>query len=392
MSSRHQGDPALVAAAAGAAGLALSFLPIIRLRPNRIVSGVGMRLWEVSPAYLGAWLFICLAMILLARPGFPKSRSIGGGANNRAILPTVAAYGTAAAIFPALAPFFLSSPLGNGRIALGSGFWIAAAAAFAMHKGLPAPQNRRLSANEYVIPALAVAIALAGGYGGLSIFKELDLRRQSFWWELGRHVAYALFPSLAALAAAVPLAKFGSKMPLAERFFSFVANMAQVVPTLALIGLLIGPLAALGRAAPGLGIRGTGWAPASIALFLYALLPILANARAGFAMVDPAALDVAKGMGMKAGQVFFRVELPLALGSIAAGFRTALAQNMGNAVLAGLVGGGGLGSLIFLGLAQSAPDLVLLGSLAVAGSAFLADRSLGIAEKGIRRRTGGNFA
>ena len=109
-------------------------------------------------------------------------------------------------------------------------------------------------------------------------------------------------------------------------------------------------------------------------------------------MVDPAALDVAKGMGMKAGQVFFRVELPLALGSIAAGFRTALAQNMGNAVLAGLVGGGGLGSLIFLGLAQSAPDLVLLGSLAVAGSAFLADRSLGIAEKGIRRRTGGNFA
>jgi osmoprotectant transport system permease protein len=386
MNRRERGDANLVAAAAGAAGLALVFLPVIRLRPNRIVSGVGIRLWELSPEYFGAWLIPCLFLILGSFVA-PKRRAFPEWAHVSFLAAGV--FGAAAAAFPALAALFLSAPLGSSRIALGSGFWIAAAAAFAMRKGIPPRQNKGSRAFSYLVPGLAILIAAVGGYDQLSIFKELSLRQSTFWSELGRHAAYAFFPSLMALAAAVPLAKFGSKTPLAERFFSFVANMAQVVPTLALIGLLIGPLAALGRAAPGLGIRGTGWAPASIALFLYALLPLLANARAGFAMIDPAVLDVAKGMGMKTGQIFLRVELPQAAGSIAAGFRTALAQNMGNAVLAGLVGGGGLGSLIFLGLAQSAPDLVLLGALAVAGSAYLADRSLGLAERGIRARTGG---
>jgi osmoprotectant transport system permease protein len=386
MNRRERGDPNLIAAAAGTAGFALAFLPIIRLRPNRIVSGVGIRLWELSPEYFGAWVILCLFLILSSFRA-QKRRAFPGW--NRVSFLAAGVFGAAAAAFPALAALFLSSPPGNSRIALGSGFWIAAASAFALHKGLPPKRSKGARAFSYLVPGLAIMIAAAGGYNELSIFKELSLRQSTFWSELGRHAAYALFPSLAALATAVPLAKFGSKAPFAERFFSFIANMAQVVPTLALIGLLIGPLAALGRAAPALGIRGTGWAPASIALFLYALLPLLANARAGFAMIDPAALDVAKGMGMKTGQIFLRVELPQAAGSIAAGFRTALAQNMGNAVLAGLVGGGGLGSLIFLGLAQSAPDLVLLGALAVAGSAYLADRSLGLAERGIRFKTGG---
>jgi osmoprotectant transport system permease protein len=118
-----------------------------------------------------------------------------------------------------------------------------------------------------------------------------------------------------------------------------------------------------------------------LALFLYALLPLLANSKAGFAMIDPAVLDVARGMGMSSTSIFFTIELPLAATAIVGGFRTALAQNMGNAVLAGLVGGGGLGSLIFLGLAQAAPDLVMLGAIAVALSAFGVDKAFGWMER-----------
>jgi osmoprotectant transport system permease protein len=111
-------------------------------------------------------------------------------------------------------------------------------------------------------------------------------------------------------------------------------------------------------------------------LFLYALLPIAGNTLAGFRTVPPDAIEAARGMGMTAGQRFWRVELPLAFPVIVSGVRTALTQNIGNALLAGLIGGGGLGALIYLGLAQAAPDLILLGALSVAILALAADRGL----------------
>ena len=139
------------------------------------------------------------------------------------------------------------------------------------------------------------------------------------------------------------------------------------------------PLGALGEAVPALGalgVGGTGWAPAFIALFLYAILPVAANARAGFRAAGAEVLDAAKGLGMGEMDIFLRVEFPLALPSLTAGVRTALTQNIGNAVIAGLVGGGGLGSVIFLGLAQSAPDLILLGALPLVAAAWAADRGM----------------
>ncbi len=156
-------------------------------------------------------------------------------------------------------------------------------------------------------------------------------------------------------------------------------SIAQVVPTLSLLGLLVAPLAALGGAVPLLGrigVRGVGWAPALVVLFLYSLLPIAGNTLAGLRTVAPDVLDAARGMGMDRRQVFRRVEVPLALPVVLTGVRTALVQNMGNAILAALVGGGGLGTLIFLGLAQAAPDLILLGALSVSALALASDRLL----------------
>jgi osmoprotectant transport system permease protein len=135
-------------------------------------------------------------------------------------------------------------------------------------------------------------------------------------------------------------------------------------------------------------VSGVGFLPAFIALLLYALYPALNATLAGLQMADPAALDAARAMGMAPRQVFLRVQLPLALPLALGGARTAVAQSMGNAVLAALIGGGGLGSFIFLGLAQSAADLILLGVVPLVGLTFLLDAGLALLERVALRRAG----
>ena len=98
-------------------------------------------------------------------------------------------------------------------------------------------------------------------------------------------------------------------------------------------------------------------------------------------MADPAVTEAALSLGMSRRQVFFKVQLPLAVPLILGGIRTAFTQGMGNAVLAALIGGGGLGSFIFLGLAQSAPDLILLGTMPLIALTILLDALLGSAVK-----------
>ena len=150
----------------------------------------------------------------------------------------------------------------------------------------------------------------------------------------------------------------------------------ETIPSLALFGLIIAPLSALSFAYPALrdiGIRGVGAAPALIALVLYSLLPIVHNTFAGVRQVGPAALDAGRGMGMSPRQLSWRVEYPLALPLIGEGVRTATVQSVGNTAVAALIGAGGLGHFIFQGLGQAAPDLILLGALAVIALALAID-------------------
>ncbi len=98
-----------------------------------------------------------------------------------------------------------------------------------------------------------------------------------------------------------------------------------------------------------------------------------ATASAGIAGVDPAVIDAARGMGMTRHQLFWRVELPLALPLLFAGLRIVTVQAVGLAVVAALIGAGGLGSFVFEGLGQYAADLVLLGALPAILLALAAD-------------------
>ncbi len=183
--------------------------------------------------------------------------------------------------------------------------------------------------------------------------------------------------------------------PGMERIVSTFANFAQVVPTLSLLGLVMIPLALLAKWHPFLreiGISGIGFFPSYIVLTVYTLLPITSNAIAGLASINPSIIEAGEGMGMSRWQMLRKIELPMALPAIYTGFRTALVQTVGNTILAGLVGGGGLGAILFLGLAQSAPDLVVVSSLMVVGLAVILNVGMTSLDTILKKRFRGEIA
>src|ERR1700743_3691067 len=150
-----------------------------------------------------------------------------------------------------------------------------------------------------------------------------------------------------------------------------IVNVIQTIPSLALFGFLL-PL-------PWIGDRAARIAVA--ALTAYALLPIVRNTYAGIVAVDPPVLEVAKALGMTGGQRLRMVELPLAVGFILAGLRTATVLAVGIATIAAAVGAGGLGEFIFRGVASVDNRLVLAGAIPAALLALAADGGLGLLER-----------
>ena len=194
---------------------------------------------------------------------------------------------------------------------------------------------------------------------------------------LVEHLGLTLVSLAAAAAVALPLAVWARGRPRAAGALLAGASALQTVPSIALLGALI----------PLLGI---GYVPALVALFAYALLPILQNGLAGLRGVDAAVRDAARGVGMSERQVLRRVELPLAAPVLLAGLRTAAVINVGVATLAAYVGAGGLGEWIFEGIALDRPALILAGALPAAALALAFDGALAyLARRGASLRTAG---
>lgn len=146
-----------------------------------------------------------------------------------------------------------------------------------------------------------------------------------------------------------------------------IANIMQTVPSLALFGLLI-PIPVIG---------GIGTVPATVALTLYSLLPLIRNTYTGIIGVDPAIIEAGRGMGMTDKQLLLQVEIPLALSVILAGVRVATVIGIGIATIAAAIGAGGLGELIFRGIVTVNNQLILAGAIPAAAIALLADFTIG---------------
>lgn len=176
-------------------------------------------------------------------------------------------------------------------------------------------------------------------------------------WE---HIQLTLVALLVANIIALPLGVWLTrKREMAETIIG-ITSVFQTIPSLALLGLMI----------PFFGI---GFGPAIIALTIYGLLPILRNTYTGIVGVNQAVVDAGIGIGMTSRQVLFMIEIPLALPIIMAGIRTATVMVIGVATLAALIGAGGLGNLIFRGIAMARPDLILAGAVPAALLAIVFD-------------------
>ena len=182
---------------------------------------------------------------------------------------------------------------------------------------------------------------------------------------------------LLASAIAVPLGIWLTRAPRWASPVLTAANILQTIPSLAMFGFLL-PLPWFGDRAARIAI---------VALTAYALLPILRNTYAGIRGLDPGVLEVARALGLTGSQQLFKVELPLAAAFILAGLRTATVTCVGIATIAAAVGAGGLGELIFRGVASVDNRLVLAGAIPAALLALGADAALGLLERRLTVRT-----
>lgn len=178
-------------------------------------------------------------------------------------------------------------------------------------------------------------------------------------WE---HIVLSFVATVIVLAIAIPMGVVLTRKPTRKLapIVVGIANIGQAAPA---VGLIV--LAAL--------LFGIGVVPAIGALSLYGLLPSLRNTIVGLDQVDQRLVEAGRGMGMSAGAVLFRVELPLAVPVIVAGARLALVLLVGTAALAAFVGAGGLGFLITTGIKLSRLSVLISGALLVASLALIID-------------------
>ncbi|WP_421951221.1 ABC transporter permease [Pelagibacterium sp.] len=348
---------------------ALVFQSFLIFRANRIVPGEAVPAWEalgVGGIVLYGGLGVALLILLLKTP-----LAIRLGVSSLALVALAVAVGIGSTA---------SIPEGDSyaRVSPGSGVWIMVFA-FAL-AATDALARLRLGPFARVGILIAVAAVLwgilaSGLWDDLAVMREYQGRQAAFLAQLQVHLFLAFGSVAAAVLIGVPVGIICYRIPRVRAGILGSLNVVQTVPSIALFGLLIVPMAWVGANVPGareLGIGGIGYAPAFLALFAYSLLPIVSNTVVGLDGVPRDANEAARGMGMTNGQRMRGVLLPLAFPVILTGIRIILVQNIGLAVIAGLIGGGGLGTFVFQGISQTAMPLVLLGAIPAVAMAFAA--------------------
>lgn len=188
------------------------------------------------------------------------------------------------------------------------------------------------------------------------------------WSSLLRHVELVGVAVTAGILVAVPLGILLSRHRKAAGPVLAFAGTIQTIPGLVMLGF-------------ALILFGIGKLPAIVVLGLYAILPILRNTYTGIVEVDPGYTEAARGIGMTRAQILGKVQLPLALPAIIGGIRISTVYIVSWATLAGLIGAGGLGDLIWTGLSTYNTLYILAGAIPSAVLAFLFSGLIGLVQR-----------
>ncbi|MFS7188504.1 ABC transporter permease [Serratia proteamaculans] len=353
--------------------LAAFGLPFLSYAPNRLLSGKSISLISLLH---GPALWLLVPMVVLA------GLSLLAPGRRNAVFTALAASALLALTFWLSGHAAQQLALEGSKLARtswGSGCWLILAlsllmAADAMARITASHLWRMLGNLLVILPALA--LLFSHQLDQLSLLKEYYNRQDVFDAALLQHLTILLATLVPALLIGIPLGVLCFRSVRWQTPIFSTLNIIQTVPSIALFGLLIAPLAGLAAALPWLaehGVSGIGMAPAIVALVLYALLPLVRSVVAGLQSVPASVIESASGMGLTRGQIFFRVQLPLALPLFLTGVRILAVQTVGMAVVAALIGAGGFGAIVFQGLLSSALDLVLLGVIPVIVMAVIVD-------------------
>ena len=358
--------------AATLAGLGFGFVGVA---PNRLISGRPVALWTAAgPVFTAGITVIGGGLLTISLTGIRRAGQVVAALLAAAwLLLTLIAVGDAARNLIA----------GGGpgvRVSAGAAFWvIAGCAALAEADALQRLRTGTLltAAAVTVLCAAIAGLAFTGYFDALSIAREYATRHALFAAAFTRHIALVAGSIGPALAIGFPLGIAAARKPNLQ-----------------------GPLFAGPQPAPDHSVDRAVWrfdrsafgagdcGPAIGGLRRrrdracsgdYRARPLCAAAQScairmpGISDVDPAVIDAARGMGLTRRQIFWRVEFPLSLPVLIAGLRVVTVQTIGLAVVAALIGAGGLGTFVFEGLGQYALDLVLLGALPAIGLALAVD-------------------
>lgn len=374
----HRCNPVLALYLLLALGAAYG-LPFVRVAPNRLVSGEPVFLSDAL-LHLNGQLIVPLLLALFTLLSVavlqPRKR-----------ITQVLVFLAMAAALACL--WLLAGHIANNannaietqnsfaRTALGAGFWALVALAWLI--GIDAAARLQLATLPRLLLQIALLLPLLLSLNqglNLSIAQEYANHSDVFGPAILRHLQIVMLAVAPALVIGLLLAwRMSKNRELRQAIFP-VLNVLQTIPSIALFGLLMAPLAWIALQWPALsraGIGGVGIAPAVLALLMYALLPIARSALAGLEQVPAEAVYAARAMGMSSRQILWEVELPLALPALLIGLRTAVVQTTGLAAVCALVGAGGLGQIMFDGLFSAANELVILGVIPIVLLAMLAD-------------------
>jgi osmoprotectant transport system permease protein len=215
----------------------------------------------------------------------------------------------------------------------------------------------------------AIALAIAWGLYASGLAADMMRYRKDVIYLFKQHLVLVAVSGSAAIAFGLAVGIWLSR-PWMSRWADGViqaVNMVTSIPTLGKLALMM-------------SLLGIGALPAIVGLWVATLLPIVRNTYEGIRAVPAPLIDAARGMGMSGGEILRRVELPNALFVIFAGVRTAMAVNVGTAPIAFLIGGGGLGELIFTGIDLQEQGMMLAGAIPTALLAVVVDFLFGQAQ------------
>ncbi|MBE0464005.1 MAG: ABC transporter permease [Halomonadaceae bacterium] len=343
---------------------------------NRIVQATGVSAMDAI-----GWPGVLLASLLII--------AVGGLAYQPSRTNYWAALGVVVLIL-ALMPFglmvaghFLIDPeLPQARLGIGAGYWVLLFILMLCLIELRLKLALRRLWPVVILSSIGLIWWLCASLwlSDLALIQEFKARDRQFIQAALEHILLVSVAVSISIVVGTLLALLMRRFVKLQKSAFALLNFLQTIPSLALFGLLLAPLAWLAANVPilaQLGVSGIGNTPALIALVAYSLLPMVRNTYIALEEVSPDTLEAASAMGMRASQRFWQVRLPLALPIMLEGVRITTVQAIGLTAVAALIGAGGLGTFIFQGLGQAAMDMVLLGALPILILALVVDAGLG---------------